>query len=548
MSGGNCPETPRQKMIGMMYLFLTAMLAINVSGTVLDAFETVDKSLQSSNEIFKAKNEDLYNKFELEYDKNKVKFEEAYNKSLEIKKRAQELYALVDSAKWNIAREADGEEGDPYNLEAKDNQDAGNTVMLIGKKPNKGEQLRHEIDNYSTFLIEDVVVDQELFKNTVEAIKKSLCTDIKATDGDAHDDGHNTHEVANNWETKMFSEKPIGAIMALLSKLQTDIRNTESIVINHLFSQVTAGDFKVNDINAHAIPSSTYLVRGSKFSTKLLLAATDSTKRPQYELYVDNAPIEGSDRGLFEYVCNKIGKFTVNGRIITEDEEGNPNPLDFEPFEFEVVEPFATVSATKMNVMYAGVENPVSISVPGFSPRDISVRISDGSPILPNGDAYVAKPKTPGKEVNVVVSAMIDGESTQVGSYPFRIKSLPPPTAFVQYPKKAKDANGRTITLRENFPSGRISRNDLLNAYGIVADLLDSDFEVSYKILGFDITFFDSMGNASILKSTNSQFTNEQKGEIRQLRRGKKFYISNVRAVGPDGITKTLPSIDVTLM
>lgn len=548
MSGGNCPETPRQKMIGMMYLFLTAMLAINVSGTVLDAFETVDKSLQNSNEIFKSNNDELYSKFTLEYNKNKVKYEEAYNKSLEVKERAQALYASIDSAKWDIARAAEGPDGNPYHLKAKDNQDAGNTAMLIGKQPCKGRILKDDVNNYSDFLINEIVGDNKLHKNTANIIEKSLSTDVKTPKSDEHEKKTDSHDAVKTWENMMFSEKPIGAILALLTKLQTDVRNTESIAINHLFSQVTAGDFKVNDIKAHVIPKSTYLVRGSKFSAKLLLAATDSTKRPDYELFVDKTRIQGNEKGEFEYACNSVGKFEVSGKIITQDEDGNPNPLDFESFEFEVVEPFATVSATKMNVLYAGVENPVSISVPGFSARDIDVRLSDGSSLKPNGKGFIAKPKTPGKEINVLVSALIDEKMTQIGKYPFRVKSLPPPNAFIQYPKTVKNANGKSITMKEKFPSGRIRRSDLLKADGIIAELPDSDFEVKYKILGFDITVFDTMGNASTLKSTNSKFTRDQINEIKQMKRGKRFFISNVRALGPDGIPKRLPSIDIELM
>lgn len=545
MSGGNCPETPRQKMIGMMYLFLTAMLAVNVSSTVLDGFKLVDEGLKTNNEIFYKNNSAFYASFKSEYDKNMIKFGPAYDKALKLKKEADALYNSIDSTKWLLARRADGEEGDPSSLKSSDNVDISSAVMLFKVNPtlpSKAEVLKEEVNTYLNFLLNEVLEDQGKFPELAETFNRSLNTkDVKRPD-------HSKDSGPLRWENALFDNIPLGAIMPLLTKLQSDVRNTESLALSHLFSQVTASEFKVNDIQAHIIPSSTYLVRGSKLEAKLLLAATDSTKKPKYELFVDGGLLTGDEDGKYEISCNQKGMFEITGSIITEDDEGNPNTHKIHPISFEVVEPFATVSATKMNVMYAGVENPVSISVPGFSPRDIKVRLSDGSSIIPNGDAYVAKPKTSGKEVDVIVSAMIDDELTEVGSYPFRIKSLPPPTAFVQYPKKVKNASGKTITVSENFGSGRISRADLLSAYGIVADLLDSDFEVTYKILGFDITFFDSMGNASILKSTNSKFTAEQLNEIRQLRRGKKFYISNVSAVGPDGLTKRLPSIDITLM
>ena len=545
MSGGNCPETPRQKMIGMMYLFLTAMLAVNVSSTVLDGFKLVDEGLRSNNEIFSKNNNAFYSNFKSEYDKNNVKFGPAYDKARELRAAADALYNSIDSIKWLLARKTDGEEGNPYNLKGSDNVDVSSAVMLFKlnpQTPTRARVLKNEINAYLDFLLNDVVVNTEKFPEITEALKKTLNTeDIKRPDH-SHDSGPLT------WEQSLFDNIPIGAIMPLLTKLQTDVRNTESMALTHLFSQVTASEFKVNDIQAHLIPSSTYLVRGSRLQASLLLAATDSTKKPDYELFVDGNPITGDDDGQFEILCNQKGMYEITGRIITEDEDGNPNIHAIKPISYEVVDPFATVSATMMNVMYAGVENPLSISVPGFSARDIKVRISDGSAIVPNGDAYIATPKSPGKNVDVIVSALVEGELTQIGTYPFRIKSLPPPTAFVQYPKKVKNASGQTITMPENFSNGRLRRSDLLNAYGIVADLLGSAFEVKYDVVGFDMVFYDTMRNASTLKSTSSKFTAEQKTRIKQLARGKQFFISNIRAVGPDGIVRRLPPIDITLM
>ncbi len=545
MSGGNCPETPRQKMIGMMYLFLTAMLAVNVSSTVLDGFTLVDRSLQTNNEIFYRKNTASYSNFKTEYNKNQVKFGPAYRTSLLLKEKADSLYNSLDSVKWELARKTDGEEGDPNHLLSKDNVDIATAVMLFKlnpKKPSKAEILKKEVDNYLAFLIDKVVVDENKFPELADAFNKSLNTKDVDRPDNSHGEGHLT------WEQSIFDNIPIGAIMPLITKIQTDVRNTESLALAHLYSQVTASEFKVNDIQAHIIPTSTYLVRGSKFDAHLLLAAIDSTKKPKYEVFIENTPIEVNEDGEFEVSCSKTGIFNVRGSIITEDDDGNPNPLNFNPIKYEVVEPFATVSATKMNVMYAGVENPISISVPGFSSRDIQVSISDGSPLTPKGDGFIVKPKTTGIEINVIVSADINDKTTQIGSYPFRIKSLPPPTAYVQYPKEAKNASGKTITIKDKFSTGRLRKADLLKAYGIIADLEDTDFKVSYKVLGFDMTFYDTMGNAKTYSSTSPNFTGEQMDRIKGLGKGKQFFISNVRAVGPDGIEKRLPPIDITLI
>lgn len=546
MSGGNCPETPRQKMISMMYLFLTAMLAVNVSSTVLDSFEKVDISLRNNNEIISNNNKSAYSKLETEYNKNNVKFGDAFAKSEMIKATADSLFNKIEGYKWKIARKNDGEEGDPYHLISKDNVDVGHEVMVFRvnpAKPSQAQILQEEINAYRDFLLSDVVVDTAKFRTLSNAIIKSL-----NTDDPPRKEGKDSHGGANQkWEDGMFSNIPVGAIMPLLTKMQSDVKNTEAMALAHLMSQATASDFKVNDIKAHLIPSSSYLVKGSKLTARALLAATDSTKRPDYQISVGNQTIEVDEHGAFEIIANETGIFEITGNIITEDENGEPNLHAFDPKSFEVVEPFATVSATKMNVLYAGVENPMSISVPGFSAKNIIPKLSDGSPLLPSGSGYIAKPRTPGKDIYVIVNAMIEGELSVVGKYLFRVKSLPPPTAFVRYPKETKNAAGNTVTVDEDFPSGRLKKKDLLNAYGIVAKLQDSDFAVDYRITGFDMTFFDSMGNAKTYSSTNSRFTGEQINRLKSLARGKQFFISNVKALGPDGLTKRLPPIDITL-
>ncbi len=546
MSGGNCPETPRQKMIGMMYLFLTAMLAVNVSSTVLEGFILVDKSLQTNNEIFAKNNKAAYSHFELEWNENKQKYDEAWQIALDLQKRANTMCASIDSAKWFLARKADGEEGDPNHLKAMDNVDIGYSAMLYTvdpKKPSRGDLLKSEIKEYRRFLLEEIVVDENKFSDLADAIKKSLNTDdVKAEKG-SHDEGSVKH-----WENTIFENIPVGAIMPLLTKVQSDIRNTEAMAIAHLFGQVGAADFSVNKFEARLIIDSKYLIKGSSQTGMALLGAVDSTKRPTYEVFVNNNPVSVDKHGAFTYPTNTSGKYEITGSILLEGEDGEINKYTFPAQSFEVGELNATVSATKMNVLYAGVENPMSISVPGIASNSVTPRLSDGSSLMLQSDgSYIAKPKTPGKDIEMIVTATIDGNTQEVGRYPFRVKALPPPTAFVQYPKEAKNASGKTIILPENFQSGRLKKRDLLDAYGVVAELLDSDFEVKYIVKSFEMVFYDTMGNAKTYKSTGSKFTNDQVRQIKDLSRGKQFFISNVRAVGPDGIEKRLPPIDVTI-
>ena len=396
MSGGNCPETPRQKMIGMMYLFLTAMLAVNVSSTVLNGFTLVDESLRTNNEIFDGNNAAVYSALKFQYENNKTKFGPAYNKSLEIRKQADELYTLIDTGKWMVARVCDGPLGDPYHIQAKDNVDAGFQALILktigSKEPTYASLIKGGINDFRDFLL--LGVDEK----TAGSIKKCLDTSDPVPSADAHG-GHGDVEKNISWEETMFTGIPVGAVMALMTKMQADIRNTESMALTQLVSQVTADDLKVNKIQAHIIPFKSYMIKGASFNARALLAATDSTQTPSYELYVNGNFVKPiNKKGEYVIPCTSTGVFEVSGNIISKDDKGNDNKYPFAPITYEVADPFATVSATKMNVIYAGVDNPMSISVPGFSSNDIKPSLSDGSPLVAVNGGYILKPRKAGKE------------------------------------------------------------------------------------------------------------------------------------------------------
>ena len=543
MSGGNCAETPRQKMIGMMYLFLTAMLAVNVSSTVLEGFVMVDRSLQTNNEIFKSNNTASYEQFKVEKEKNELKYGEAWELAKELRTKTDKMCASIDSTRWFLARKSDGEEGNPNHLKAMDKVEVASEAMLfaVPGKETKANILKAEIDSYHSFIVDTIIRDKEKFGNLTKAIHMSLNTDDVVFDNPSG-------KMTKTWAESLFQNIPIGAVMPLLTKIQSDLRNTEAMAIAHLFGQVGATDFSINKLESHLILDSKYLIKGGIQNGMVLLGGIDTTKRPEYNVFINGKGISVAQDGSFSYPASQSGQYEITGNLKLENEDGEVSTYDFNSQKFEVSELSATVSATKMNVLYAGVDNPMSISVPGFSSKNVKARFSDGSQLkLDKNGNYVAIPKTPNKTIAMIVSTMIDDKEQIVGKYPFRVKMLPSPAAFVQYPKQTKNADNKTIEIKESFPGGAIKKSDLLKAYGLVAELSDSDFEVNYKIQGFDITFYDSMGNARTYKSSNYKFTAEQTGRIRALSRGKKFFISNIKAVGPDGIDRPLSPIEIII-
>lgn len=532
MSASNCPETPRQRMIGMMYLFLTAMLAINVSPQVLEGFILVDKGLQKSNENFELGNKGIYTAFNSQYAINPSKVKEWREKALSIQVKADTMAAFIQKWKMKMAKVSDGPLGHPDSLITKDNYDIPAQVMLPAARPRAkwpGIHLRENVDAYREELLS--IVDPKE-KVLINAIKSNL--DTSSPKG--------TGEGIKTWEQNLFSEVPIAAVMALMSKLQNDVRNTEAMVIQYLFRQITAKDFKVNEVEAYIIPTSTYIVKGGKIEAKILLAASDTTKQPV--ITVNNTVLENNE-GVFEKICNETGKFELKAKIALTNDEGETNDYE-KSIEYQVVEPFATISATKMNVLYAGVENPISISVPGIPSDKIEARLGGiNLPAAKDGKGYVAKPKIIGKTL-ITVFAEIDGVKQQIGTgMEFKVKPLPPPVGYLIYYSNVKNAQGKIQKVLTKFGGGKIKKGDLLDSPGLIAELQESDFQIDYKLTSFEITTFDSMGNAKKIKSDKDKFSDEQKKAIKGLARKASFYIGAIKAMGPDGLPKDLNAIEV---
>ncbi len=202
-----------------------------------------------------------------------------------------------------------------------------------------------------------------------------------------------------------------------------------------------------------------------------------------------------------------------------------------------------------MNVLYAGIDNPMSISVPGVPTSSVSATMTNGT-LTRNGDSWTARPSKVGAEAVVTVTAGNSRYSSPriprknsrrpqtVATTTFRVRKLPDPTPYISF----NDAKGNPERYKGSKP---FAKTLLLAAPGIEAAIDDDLLNVSYKVLSFETVFFDSMGNAIPEVSQGSQFSQRQKDSFRRLSRGKRFYISRVRALGPDGIERDLAPMEV---
>ena len=524
MAGGSnnvARMSPRQRMINLMYIVLTAMLALNVSSDVLNGFAQVQEGIHRTNLNMSARNQVQFEYLEGIYRQNPEKAGVWYSHGVELRKNAAQVYDEIEQLKTMIAKAADGENGDYRNLVNNDNLDAASIVML-DPTSNRGRKLREDVEKYRDYVV-SLIPDEQKRKSVLETLNTKV-TAPKGTVG------------PYSWEQKMFDNMPSVAAVTLLTKLQNDIRQTESEALGHLITSVDIGDVRVNELNAYVIPNSNMIIRGGKYSANIVLAAIDTTQRPT--IYVNGARLSNPN-GLYEFVPGAVGTHDFSGYIEVARGDGS---IDKRPFKssYTVIEPMATISPTMMNVLYAGIDNPISISVPGIPMSAVQATMSNGT-LTRNGDLWVARPGKVGTEAEISVSAQLEGRTQSVGSMKFRVRKLPDPTAYIAM----KDAQGNTVHYK-GTPK-RISKASLMAAPGLGAAIDDDILNVTYQVVSFSTVFFDQMGNAIPEISAGANFSPRQKEQFKRLKPGKSFFISNVKAKGPDGITRDISPMEVGL-
>jgi len=188
----------------------------------------------------------------------------------------------------------------------------------------------------------------------------------------------------------------------------------------------------------------------------------------------------------------------------------------------------ATVAADLMNVLYAGYRNPISVSVPGVPQNAVSVSMSGGSLTSTGAGRYVAVPSAVGRDVTFHVSARDGGKVRSFPPFTFRVRKLPDPTAYIPLGT-------------DRFKGGNLNKGGLMSVSQLSAAIDDGILDIQFRVTGFSVVFYDNMGNAVQMASNGNQFTERMMEQFRRLSHGRRFYITEVKATGPDGIARTLP-------
>jgi len=542
MAGGNL--SPRQKMINMMYLVLTALLALNVTKEVINAFVTINESVELSKQNVIKKNLATYAAFDQAMSVDKAKYQEVFDKASQVRKGADDVANYIETLKTELVRKVDAiEDGAPTptlpDMERKDDYDVPTNVLCGEANDGRGakaSELKKKLETFKSQIIQNVPpASKENFQKTLESL-------LNTADPTKGEDGKRTWEMAN------FYHNPVVASVALLTKFQNDIRNAESQVIDELLTSVDKNIIKLDQLNAKVISNSTVVTIGSDYQADVFLSATSSTMAPEVFIgatydSVKNEIRGGSDKplpvegGYAKYVDRPgaEGEKKWGGVIRVKKPDGS---YDHFPFTSSYVaqKPNSVVSADKMNVLYIGVDNPMSISVPGVSNDKVKSSIEgSGGALKPNsaagGGHYIATVSSTGKAI-IKVSAEIGGKVMPMGTFEYRVKRVPDPVATIA-----------------NNKSGSINKN-LLMAGTLIPQLENFDFELFFKITSFKMTITGKGKDPMEFESTGNQLTQQMRDALSKGRAGDKVFFEFIKArmaTGADQSSRQLSPMAFTL-
>ncbi|WP_439694641.1 gliding motility protein GldM [Mucilaginibacter sp. AW1-7] len=499
MAGGK--ETPRQRMIGILYLVLLGLIALNVPENLLDAFKNITKSLDASTKNVNSSLQQTYNSFEtkIKAQPDKAKY---LNAAKEASKMTDDLNKYIDDLKVELTEKGGGINKEIDDITARDNLDISSEVMINGKK---ADVLKEKIEATRAKLL-------QLLGKDAEGVNFSLNADAPKA---------NTGMQQKTWQQAYFGEGiPLGATITTLAKIQADTKNAENEVVKKLYSNVDKAEVTLNAFRAVAVSPSSYVLAGQQFKADIYLTAYDSHTNPIITVGGSSVPTKDGI-GTYTTTASGEGKHTMSGELVVKAVDGGPDKRYTFSQDYMVARPSAVVSPDKMNVLYIGVSNPVSVSAPGVPTSSLNVSMSGGS-ISGSAGHYTVRVSSVG-----AAKITVTGEKGMVlGSSDFRVKRIPDPKA--QFGGKS---------------GGTTSAANIRAQDRLFAKLDNFDFDAKFNVTRFTILIIKPRQDAIIYSGSSGELTGAMRSALNTVTPGTTVVFKDVVAVGPDGTPRGLDAI-----
>ncbi|MBR3729685.1 MAG: hypothetical protein IKN08_02075 [Bacteroidales bacterium] len=571
MSGAK--ETPRQKMIGMMYLVYTALLAMNVSKDILDAFDTVNNGVQTTNITLAQQIDQKYTAFEEQYSKEPEKAGPFWKQAQALREEANELIDYVEALKWDLVKKVECSKAETpteaaqmaletgllrnadtlrngrkmYDIntskvKSRDNYNQP-TAYMMGNPEGPGNggkayELSEKIRRFRGEVVKAMgpahIHEIGMITDSIYGTKEYVMEQAKVSEdklkrlpleGEVYGAKYNYDEnsadpVQNSWEYNNFHHTVLVADVTLLNKIISEAQTAELNAVTQLMTNIHASDFTFDEIGAKVFAESGYLLSGQTYKAQAMVTAWQNAKTTA-TVSLDGGPMKeytSDGQGLInlEFNCG-VGSHRYNGVIkMLDPKTGELKDYTFEN-SFVVAPPAVSVSATKMNVVYRGINNPIAVG--GGVGGEINASASSGSLTRTGNGTYNL---LPGAADEVTISVTSGGSS--LGSMKFRVKDLPKPTALIR-----------------NVVNGQVSKSALQAAGRVEAEMKDFDFDgVHYDVVGYTFRYKTKSGTTKEAKANSGGFTDEIRNAISQANVGDMFVFTAIQVRGNDGKTKTI--------
>ena len=564
-------ETPRQKMIGMMYLVYTALLAMNVSKDILDAFDTVNAGVQTTNITLSQQIGQKYAAFEEQYGLDQEKVGPYWEQAQALRTEADELINYVEALKWDLVKKVECEKAKTpaeaasmaltsgllrsadtvgmngrkiYNINTSKVQSRDNynkpTEYMMGNPEGTGvafelsqkiKKFRAEVvkamgpeHSHEIGLITDSIYGPKKFVMEQTGLAESALKKLPV-EGDFYAAKMNYDPTANDaisqgWEYHNFHHTVLVADVTLLNKIISEAQTAELDAVTELMSDIHAKDFTFDEIGAKVFAESGYLLSGQTYRAQAMVTAWKNSQLTARVKLDGGAEKEytSNAQGVIPLEWN-VGVGSHNYTGVIDMLDPSTNKMEEFPFQgsFVVAPPAVSVSATKMNVVYRGINNPIAVG--GGVGGEISASASSGTLTRTGNGTYNL---LPGAADEVTISVTSAGSS--LGSMKFRVKDLPKPTALIR-----------------NVVNGQVSKSALQAAGRVEAEMKDFDFDgVHYDVVDYTFRYKTKSGTTKEAKANSGGFTDEIRTAISQSNVGDMFVFTAIQVRGNDGKTKTL--------
>ena len=444
--------SPRQKMINLMYLVFIAMLAMNMSKEVLSAFGFMNEKLSDNNISATIKNNSILANIATKAQEQPEKYKTHYETAKKVEDLSKTLSSYLETKKTLFLSEKE----DIKDYESMDQSGVVDEYFFKGDTFTEGgKEFLANINSYREAIIELVGENSPLLPN----ILKRFDTSDQKTEGG----------MKQPWLNNRYEGFPLISTITNFTSIQTDIKTTQSEIYGNLLGGQLESDVSMSNYKTILIPEKSAFFQGENFKGKIVLGRYDASLKPSEVIVNGNNITTIEDGGaILDFPAGAVGEREIKGKFVFI-ENGEPVEIEINSSYAVIPKPnSAVISADKMNVVYRGVPNPMTISIPGIPDNLVTAR-GNGLKRVTGSGKYIMTPQS-GKEVKISVSGKLPNGQMVTTSQNFRIKGIPSPSGSI-----------RKQTGYVKMPKTSLEKST------VSAILLDFDFDLVLNTSGFTI-------------------------------------------------------------